>query len=437
MEYLNPTEKYPMPSGNELTGRKLFLIVIIAAVALCALCAYAAEAAESYIPTVPLMPELNRKVGNYSPEWLQFKVLGVAAWQFMVSFFCILVGLVLKKVSDFVFDRKLIPLLEKTPYTFDKLLSTAGSKPFGWLLLLLGFCGAFAVLPLPVSPNVRGFVYATLKVLVASDMIWFLFRVVDVAHHYLMKLSSRTDSKLDDQLVPVMRKALKVSIAVIGFVWVVQLLGYSVTGLLAGLGVGGVAVALALQDTLGNFFGSIMIFIDRPFSMGDWIKIGDVEGIVEQIGFRSTRIRTWPATLVSIPNKTVASATIDNWSSMPKRRVKQVVGVTYDTTADQMEEAIAGIRSIINKDDGVDKDFIVVRFADFGDWSLNMVVCYFTIATDWDTHLATKERINLAIMRMLDGMGLSIAFPTTTVHLGGPAESRIGAESGADSQGDA
>ncbi len=421
-----------MPSGNELTGRKLLLSVIIAAMALCALYAYPAEAAESDT----LMPEFSRKVGNYSPEWLQFKVLGVAVWQFVVSFFCILVGLVLKKISDFVFDRKLIPLLEKTPYNFDNLLGAAGSKPFGWLLLLLGFCGAFAVLPLPVSPNVREFVNATLKVLVASDVIWFLFRIVDVAHHYLMKLSSRTDSKLDDQLVPVMRKALKVSIAVIGFVWVVQLLGYSVTGLLAGLGVGGLAVALALQDTLGNFFGSIVIFIDRPFSTGDWIKIGDIEGIVEQIGFRSTRIRTWPATLVSVPHKTVASATIDNWSSMPKRRVKQVVGVTYDTTADQMEKAVAGIRDVIENDDGVHKGFILVRFTEFGDSSLNVFVYYFTKSTEWDTHLATKERINLAIMRMLDGMGLSIAFPTTTVHIEGPPENRIGEESGAGSQGD-
>ena len=219
--------------------------------------------------------------------------------------------------------------------------------------------------------------------------------------------------------MPVIRKGLKLTVGVVSFVWVVQLLGYSVSSLLAGLGIGGLAVALALQDTLSNFFGSIFIFLDRPFSVGDWIKIGDVEGTVEQVGFRSTRIRTWPATLVSIPNKTMASGTIDNRSKMPKRRVHQTVGVTYETTADQMEQAVRAIRDIITNDDGVDKEFIVVRFTDFGDSSLKIMLYYFTKAVAFADHLAIKERINLAVMRALRGMGLSIAFPTHTVYFEG------------------
>jgi MscS family membrane protein len=253
----------------------------------------------------------------------------------------------------------------------------------------------------------------------AADVVWFLFRVVDVAVEYLGRLAKRTQSKLDDQLVPLVRKALKVTIGVVCGVWVVQLLGYSVSSLLAGLGIGGLAVALALQDSLANFFGSVFIFLDRPFAVGDTVKIGDVTGTVEQIGFRSTRIRTWPATLVSIPNKTVAESVVDNWSKMPKRRVFQTVGVTYETTAEQMEKAVAAIRRILESDEGVDQEFIVVRFSDFGASSLDIIVYYFTKAIAYADHLAMKERVNLAIMRAMQDLGLSIAFPTRTVYFEG------------------
>jgi MscS family membrane protein len=352
------------------------------------------------------------------PAWARYELLGFAVWQLIATFLFILVGLVLKKISDLVFERKLIPLLERTPWEFDNLLAKAASKPVGWLFLLGGIAAAFSILPMPTEPNIRGFVFNALRVLLAANLVWFLCRCVDVLVEHLTEIAQRTESKLDDQLVPLVRKALKLTIGAIGFVWVVQLLGYSVSSLIAGLGIGGLAVALALQDTLANLFGSIVIFLDRPFAVGDWIKLGDVEGTVESIGFRSTRIRTWPATLVSIPNKTVASATIDNWSKMPKRRVVQTVGVTYETNAEQMEQAVDIARDILVHNKGVDQEFIVVRFTDFGDSSLNILLYYFTKAVSFAEHLATKEQINLAIMRALKNMGLSIAFPSRTVYFG-------------------
>jgi len=161
----------------------------------------------------------------------------------------------------------------------------------------------------------------------------------------------------------------------------------------------------------------VFIFLDRPFVVGDWVKVGDTEGVVEEVGFRTTRLRTWPATVVSIPNKTLASETIDNWSRMPKRRVVQTVGVTYETAPEQIERAVAEIRGLLESDDGVDKEFLVVRFTEFADSSLNLLLYYFTTAVDYAGHLETRERINLAIMRKLRDLGLSIAFPTQTVYL--------------------
>ncbi|MFP4055478.1 MAG: mechanosensitive ion channel family protein [Candidatus Brocadiia bacterium] len=364
-------------------------------------------------------------IAEHLPQWAQGEFVGIAAWQYIACFLLILLGLVARKVSDHVVETRLVPLLRRTRYEALPLLAEAASRPAGYLLLLLGLFAALAVLGLPREPDVRGFAFGAIKILVAIDVIWFLFRAVNVGERYLEKLAGRSESKLDDQLVPVIRKALKATIAVIGFVWVVQLLGYRVSSLLAALGIGGLAVALALQDTLGNFFGSVFIFLDRPFAVGDWIKVEGVEGIVEDIGFRSTRIRTWPATLVSIPNKTVASSTVDNWSRMPKRRVMQTVGVTYETTADQMEAAVDGIRQVVEGDEGVDKEFIVVRFTDFGDSSLNILVYYFTTAIPFADHTATKQRINLAIMRFLRGMGLSIAFPTQTLYFEGPVAESV------------
>jgi len=369
---------------------------------------------------------LELDLSDYFSEWAKKEIIGIAIWQMIAAFAFILIGLVLKKTTDFVFRRKLIPLFKKSPFTFDHMILTAASKPLAWLLLLIGVSGALGVLPLPTEePNVHRFVFGVVKVLLAADLLWFLFCMVDVAVGYLAKLAERTESKLDDQLVPLVQKALKVTLGLVIFVWVVQLLGYSASGLLAGLGIGGLAVALALQDTLANFFGSIFIFLDRPFSVGDWIKVNDVEGVVETIGFRSTRIRTWPATVVSIPNKTIAAATIDNWSKMPKRRVFQTVGVTYKTSADQMEKAVAAVREMVTADEGVDKEFIMVRFTDFGESSLNIMLYYFIKSVLWDEYLATKERINLKVMRMLKDMGLAIAFPTRTVYFDGDVARKV------------
>lgn len=402
------------------TGAALVVLLLLqAAPRVCA--AEPTKAAKEFVTTSKVAERGSQlDVSSHLPRWMEQEVLGIAHfWRFVSAFVFIFLGLALKKVSDFVFDKKVIPLLEKTRFAFDNVLATAASKPLGFLFVLGALSLAFGVLPLPRQPNVRGFLSGAIKVFLGADLLWFLFRGVDVGVQYLSKLAQRTDSKLDDQLVPLIRKALKVTIGIICFLWVIQNLGFSVSSLIAGLGIGGLAVALAFQDTLSNFFGSIFILLDRPFAVGDWIKVGDVEGIVEDIGFRSTRIRTWPKSVVSIPNKTVASVAIENWSKMPKRRVYQTVGVTYETTPDQMEQAVAAIREILQNEEGVDKEYIIVRFSEFANSSLNMLVYYFTRGVAFADHLATKERVNLAIMRALENLGLSIAFPTQTVYFEG------------------
>lgn len=395
--------------------------IVLTATALLVFCT--ALAAQS--PGPEITPETESSV---LPGWAASEFLGLRLWQYLVAFVLVLVGLVLKKLNDYVIGDKLLTRFKQTRFQFDNLLTEALYKPLGYLFLLAGVAAACLLLTLggtETAATIRHVSLAVLKVFLALDLVWFLFRLVDVMVHYLAGLASRTESTLDDQLVPLVRKALKITIVLIGALWAMQLLGFNVTSLLAGLGIGGLAVALALQDTLANFFGSVFIFLDKPFRIGDWVKIGDVEGVVEEIGFRSTRIRSFPKTLVSMPNKTVAAATIDNCSMMPKRRVMQTVGVTYETRAHQMEQAVASIQRVLENDPGVDKEFIVVRFTEFGASSLDILLCYFTIAVPFAEHAQTRERINLAVMRELENLGLSIAFPTRTLYLEGDVARRL------------
>ena len=354
-------------------------------------------------------------VSLYLPAWLHSEVLNVKIWQIITAFIFILFGLILRKVKNYFFIHRKGFFIGKT--SLSKMMIDAVGKPLGLFWTFLGVAAAVLILPLPIQPNIRVIILHILTLSFTSIFVWFLFKVIDVLSVYLKIYTDRTETKVDDQLLPLFRKTAKTLICIITFLWVIQLMGYKVSALLAGLGIGGLAVALALKDTLANLFGSIVILFDKPFRVGERIVVEGVDGVVEEIGLRSTRIRTLSKTLASIPNSIVANTKIDNVAKMPKRKVTQTIGVTYNTTADQMEQALAELRKIITDNKEVDKDFIVVRFNDFGDSSLNIKIINFTITIDYDLHLAVKEKINLAIMRKIEEMGLEFAFPSRTLYI--------------------
>jgi MscS family membrane protein len=197
----------------------------------------------------------------------------------------------------------------------------------------------------------------------------------------------------------------------------IKSLGVDVGAVLTGLGIGGLAVAFAAQDTIANLFGSFVVVLDHPFRVGDYVRIGAAEGTVEDIGLRSTRLRSADRTLVVLPNKTAAAETIVNFTRMPQRRIDQKLGLTYSTTPEQMEAVLADLRRILAEDPGVHQDFIVVNFTDYNASSLDIAITYFTADPDFRRHLAVRERINLKIMRAVAARGLSFAFPTQTFHV--------------------
>ncbi len=186
---------------------------------------------------------------------------------------------------------------------------------------------------------------------------------------------------------------------------------------LAGLGIGGLAFALAAQDTIANIFGSVVVALDQPFKIGEFVQIGASSGTVEDIGLRSTKLRTPARTLIVIPNKTVAGDAITNFSRMPQRRVEQKIGLTYGTSPEQMEGILEDIRRILREDPDVHQETIVVSFADYAESALDIQIIYFAANPDWTKHMGLRERINLKIMRAVAARGLSFAFPTQTLHV--------------------
>ena len=204
---------------------------------------------------------------------------------------------------------------------------------------------------------------------------------------------------------------------VFGVLMVVQSLGFDVKALLAGLGIGGLAFALAAQDTIANLFGSIVVAIDQPFKLGEVIKIQGNIGMVEDIGLRSTKLRLLDKSLIVMPNKMVAAESIINLSRFTGRRVEQVIGLTYDTTAQQMEEVVAEFRRLILAEDEVDPESVICYFRDYSASSLDIWMVFVVKDPDFHKHMALRQRLSLAFMRAVETRGLSFAFTTQTVHV--------------------
>jgi MscS family membrane protein len=202
-----------------------------------------------------------------------------------------------------------------------------------------------------------------------------------------------------------------------GVIAILQNNGYNVASLIAGLGIGGLAVALAARETLANFFGSITIFMDRPFKIGDWIKVGNVEGTVEEVGFRSTRVRTFYNSLVSVPNSNLANTDIDNLGLRKYRRLKTVLNLTYSTTPEQMEAFVEGIKALVKANDHFRQDVYEVHFNSFGAHSLDVLVYVFLEVPDWSTELQQRHNFLLEVLKLAKEVGVEFAFPTQTLHM--------------------
>ncbi len=334
-------------------------------------------------------------------QWIACGVLFVAA-------------ILLRRFITNIIFHYLKKLAAKTETTLDDKLFPALEGPTATLVMVLGIFAALTVLKL--SPQVDHWVSGGAKISALAVVLWGMIRAGGAVLSHLEEIAHLRHMTVAT-FMPLIKKTLFVFAVIFGVLVIAQSQGLPVQSFLAGLGIGGLAFALAAQDTIANMFGSLVVVLDQPFKVGDTVKIGGNEGQVEDIGLRSTKIRTGARTQIVIPNKTVASEAITNFTRMPQRRVDQTLGLTYDTTADQLEVVMQDIREILRADEGVHKDTIVVAFSNYGASSLDVQLVWFATDSDWARHMVVRERINLEIMRAVAARGLSFAFPTQTVHL--------------------
>lgn len=351
---------------------------------------------------------------NSLPPAFQKEMFGIAIWQILGVLLLIFISLLTQKLILFFITSKIRTLVGKILPRFQSAIDK-GAKPISGLVIAMIFWIGFP--SLGFSSSVEAVIRLAIRVLAVASGVWFFYRQADVLSEYLAEKASKTTTKLDDQLVPLLRRTLKTFVIVIGCLFILQNLNLDVGSLLAGLGLGGLAFALAAKDTLANFFGAITIFIDRPFQIGDWVIIDKIEGTVEDVGFRTTRIRTFYNSLITIPNATLTGTAVDNLGARRYRRIKTYLSLTYDTPPEKIQAFVEAVRAIIKAHPDTRKDFYEIHFNQYGSHSLDILLYCFLEVPTWSAELTARHEIFLSILRLAHDLGVEFAFPTQTIHV--------------------
>ncbi|MCK5797701.1 MAG: mechanosensitive ion channel family protein [Deltaproteobacteria bacterium] len=348
------------------------------------------------------------------PGWLLAKVIGIATWQLLGIFLLILFALILRRLAVYVITAYMRRLAQRISETVDKAIGRA-AQPISGLVMALVFGLGFPLLGF--SKGVDAIVAIAVRLLAVSSSVWLFYRQIDVLSDVMTRKAEKTETRLDDQLVPLVRRTLKAFAVVIGGIFILQNLRIDVASLVAGLGLGGLAFALAAKDTLANLFGSLVIFIDRPFQIGDWVCIEKTHGTVEDVGFRTTKIRTFYNSLVTVPNAKLTATMIDNYGARIYRRIKVKLSLTYSTTPAQMQAFVEALRAVVAAHPVTRKDYYEIHFNDFGAYSLDVLFYVFVKVPSWSDELKARHDLFLSAMRIAEELGVEFAFPTQTLHL--------------------
>jgi MscS family membrane protein len=314
-----------------------------------------------------------------------------------------------------LWSHKLIYRAVKKHIPIPKDMTQSIGKPLGLLAASLFWSFSMKLLGLPPSAEIV--LIVAIRVLISLSTVWFLWKFADWVSDLLLEKAQATDSKFDDLLVPMVRTGLRIFVVVIGLLIVADALNLPINTLLGGLTIGSLAFALAGKDTLENLFGSLTVLLDRPFNIGDWVIIGDTEGTVEKLGFRSTRIRTFYNSLISMPNSNLIKATVDNMGSRVYRRIKTYLSVQYDTPPEKIVLFKEGITELIRNHPYTRKDYYHVYLNEFSASSLDLLLYCFVQVPDWGTELRERERLFLDIIRLAKELDVQFAFPTQTLHI--------------------
>lgn len=309
--------------------------------------------------------------------------------------------------THYVF-KCLLRLTSRTPIN-DKIL-LAFEKPFKCLFVATGIYLALRYLPLSMAAD--DLILRLFRTMIIIVIVWGLYALSDTGllDEFKAKLN------IDEILLSFFSKIFRFIVISIGLLVIAEEWNYNVSGLIAGLGIGGLAFALAAKDVLANIFAGIVIIMEKPFSIGDWIVTPSVEGTVEDITFRSTRVRAFTQSLITVPNSTLANEPITNYSRMGKRRISFHLGVTYDTPRNKLEKVVNDLKQMLINHPDIHPETVYVNFELFSDSSLDIFLYFFTNTTNWGEFLAIRQDVNFKIMEILEREEVSLAFPSRSLY---------------------
>jgi len=344
------------------------------------------------------------------PDWLEFNFLGVSGlhWLFLttVPFLSWCSG----RLGVGLLRRILRSYLESESFGIPAEQQKRVLRPVGWLIGSLICWLGFSVLMLPDSLLLL--VALGCKFVATSSAVLTAYHLCDLVSLYLKNVTSRTQSTFDDMLVPLLRRTLKTLVTILGILFIAQNLDLEVWSLFAGFSVVGAMVALAGQDLVKNFFGSLTVILDRPFSVGDWVVVEGIEGVVEDVGFRSTRIRTFYDSLISLPNSRLITAHVDNYGVRKFRRYTTKLNLKFGLSAEQLESFCEGIRQLILSHRYTRKEAFQVWVNDLSEYSLQVLLYVFWKVPDWTTELQERHRLLVDIQHLAAQLEIEFAYPT-------------------------
>ncbi|MBR0498862.1 MAG: mechanosensitive ion channel [Paludibacteraceae bacterium] len=346
-------------------------------------------------------------------DFLSYRIYNNEVQEILISLAFILGAIVLGRLVRWFAEKILPKLTAKTETQLDDVLVEVLKAPMLFALTLVGFWIGIKRLSMPV--NVMAMIADIYKFLLVISATWFISRAVSTFINVILKEKVNDESsRMDEHALSLIKKVSSFVIWSIGVITALNNAGVDVGALIAGLGIGGVAIALAAQDTAKNIFAGMMILFDRPFKIGELITIDGTTGYVEDMGIRSTKLRTYSGQLVVIPNYKTADSNLTNITREPSRRIELNVGLTYSTTPEQMRQAMDILRKLPSSVGGIE-DKVKVYFTSFGDFSLN-ITCWYYIKKDSDL-FETQSAVNLQVLDEFNAHGLDFAFPTQTLYV--------------------
>jgi len=342
-------------------------------------------------------------------------LFGNSLGKWLTATIVFLIFLLLRKQLSSLVTFVALKWVKKTETTLDDEILYVVQRPIALGMIILGFNVAFTFMKF--GDAFTQTISHTMSTLAIVLFAWIIYRIIKLfeSSNDLITKRFKTDNGIT--LIKLLLSILKTIVLVIAGMKILSTWGIDITGFVASLGLMGMAFALAAKDTASNFFGSMVIFTDKPFKIGDWIKTPEVEGTIESIGVRSTKVRTFARALVSVPNGNMANAAILNWSEMNKRQIKMTLGLTYSTTASQMKQILQEMRELLKNDEDIHQQTIYIHFTEFQDSALGIFCYFFTKTTNWGEYMQVRERINLELMEIVEKNGAGFAFPSQSLYV--------------------